>query len=282
MIDRVRPNGRRANSRARSRREGVHPSKEPASEPSGQRRASIVVIIPALNEETSLPSVLADLPPMVTVLVVDNGSTDRTAEVACQAGATVLHEPVRGYGSACLRGLKHVEQLVRSGHPAPRVIAFLDADYSDHPELLLCLVEPILSGKAELVLGSRASNQREAGAMPPQAVFGNWLACLLMRLLFRTTYTDLGPFRAIEYSALQTLGMRDRGFGWTVEMQIKAARHGLRIVELAVPYRRRIGQSKISGTLLGTIRAGYTILYLIGKHALLSRPCQFDALTGGR
>jgi hypothetical protein len=151
------------------------------------------------------------------------------------------------------------------------VIAFLDADYSDRPELLPSLVEPILRGDADLVLGSRMLGKREPDAMPPQAVFGNRLACMLMHILFRARYTDLGPFRAIEYQALLMLHMRDRGFGWTVEMQIKAARHGLRIIELPIPYRKRIGKSKISGTLLGTIRAGYTILYLIGKHALLSR-----------
>ncbi|MGD9721437.1 MAG: glycosyltransferase family 2 protein [Pirellulales bacterium] len=244
----------------------------PALAISTQTCSGVVVIIPALNEEESLPRVLADLPHAVDVIVVDNGSTDTTADVAGSGGATVLREPVRGYGSACLRGLQHVEQSIRAGDSAPRVIAFLDADYSDHPELLLSLVEPILSGDADLVLGSRMLGKREPGAMPPQAVFGNRLACFLMHILFRARYTDLGPFRAIDYSALRELNMRDRGFGWTVEMQIKAARQGLRIVELPVPYRRRIGKSKISGTLLGSFRAGYTILYLIGKHALLSRP----------
>jgi hypothetical protein len=253
-----------------------------AAATSWQAWSDVVVIIPALNEEESLPRVLADLPKSVDVVVVDNGSTDATADLARRGGATVLKEPIRGYGSACLCGLGHVELSVRSGRAAPRVIAFLDADYSDHPELLPDLVDPILSGQAEMVLGSRMMGKREAGAMPPQAVFGNRLACLLMRFLFRTTYTDLGPFRALDYAALQQLGMRDRGFGWTVEMQIKAARHGLRIVELPVPYRRRIGKSKISGTLLGTIRAGYTILYLIGKHAVLSGRWRRNSCTSTR
>ncbi len=224
---------------------------------------------------------LGDLPPVGDVLVIDNGSTDATAEVARRCGATVLSEPLRGYGAACLRGLAHLEQSVRQGQPAARVVVFLDADYSDHPELLPSLVEPIRSGRADLVLGSRLLGKREAGAMPLQAVFGNHLACFLMRLLFGSTYTDLGPFRAVDYRALRKLDMRDRGFGWTIEMQIKAIRHGMRIRELPVPYRRRIGRSKISGTLLGTVRAGYTILYLIAKHALLSRRWP-HWLPGGR
>lgn len=272
MIDRVRPYIPEALPHADVSRPSARPPQSPAVATSLQQHSSIVVVIPALNEEESLPRVLADLPRAVKVIVVDNGSTDNTADVARRGGATVLYEAVRGYGSACLSGLRHVEQSIRAGCSTPRVIAFLDADYSDHPELLPSLVEPILNGQADLVLGSRALGQRESGAMPPQAVFGNWLACFLMRLLFRAAYTDLGPFRAIEYSALKRLSMRDCGFGWTVEMQIKAVRQGLRIVEVPVPYRRRIGKSKISGTLLGSIRAGRTILFLIGKHALLSCP----------
>lgn len=268
MINRVRPDIRSAKSHAVLALPDR--SDAPFFGESCQQWSPIVVIIPALNEEESLPRVLADLPHRVAVVVVDNGSTDATAEVARRGGATVLQEPVRGYGSACLRGLLHVEQTVRAGSSAPRVIVFLDADYSDHPELLPSLVEPILGGRSDLVLGSRMLGKREPRAMPPQAAFGNRLACFLMWLLFGATYTDLGPFRAIDYSALKQLGMRDRGFGWTVEMQIKAARQRLRTLEIPVPYRRRIGKSKISGTVLGTIRAGYTILYLIAKHALLS------------
>ena len=220
-----------------------------------QPLARVVVIIPALNEARSLPLVLAALPRSVHVIVVDNGSSDETAEVARRCGATVVDESVRGYGSACLGGLSYLDGAISAGQlPEPHVIAFLDADFSDHPELLPTLVEPVLSGEADIVIGARTPNLRESGGMPPQAVFGNWLACRLMRVLFRTTYRDLGPFRAIEYSALQKLKMRDRGFGWTVEMQIKAARHKLRSLEIPVPYRCRIGKSKISGTVLGTIR----------------------------
>jgi glycosyltransferase involved in cell wall biosynthesis len=230
------------------------------------RLCDVFVIIPALNEERSLPFVLGDLPPVGKVIVVDNGSTDATARVAEDAKALVVSEPARGYGAACLRGLAQIEQLVVAGEPPPSIVVFLDGDYSDYPEFLPELVRPIIEGRADFVLGSRMLGQRESGAMPPQSVFGNWLACFLMRILFRAQYTDLGPFRAIRYESLKGLGMVDRNFGWTVEMQIKAARGGLRIEEVPVPYRRRIGQSKISGTILGSVKAGYKILYLIGKY----------------
>jgi len=231
----------------------------------------VTVVIPALNEEASLPLVLGDLPPVRRVIVVNNGSTDGTAAVAFAHGATVAHEPKRGYGAACLRGLAAVAELVDAGEPPPQVVVFLDADYSDHPELLPELTRPILDGQAEFVLGSRLLGKRERGAMPPQSVFGNRLACFLMRLLFRAHYTDLGPFRAIDYEALLRLGMADQNFGWTIEMQIKAARAGLRIEEVAVPYRCRVGQSKISGTFWGSTKAGVKILYTIAKYGLLRR-----------
>jgi len=231
----------------------------------------VAVVIPALNEEASLPLVLRDLPPVGHVMVVDNGSTDGTADVARAAGATVVLEPQRGYGAACLRGLAAIDEFVAAGSTPPQVVVFLDADYSDHPERLPELVEPISNGVVEFVLGSRLLGKREPGAMPPQSVFGNWLACTLMRLLFGIHYTDLGPFRAIDYERLKLLGMTDRNFGWTVEMQIKAARQGLRILEVPVPYRCRIGQSKISGTVWGSVRAGWKILYVIGKYGLLRR-----------
>jgi glycosyltransferase involved in cell wall biosynthesis len=230
--------------------------------------SQVTVIIPALNEEASLPLVLRDLPPVGRVIVVDNGSTDATAHVATQAGAEVVAEPCRGYGSACLRGLAAIDETVRAGRAPPDIVVFLDGDYSDHPDLLPTLVEPIQSGRADFVLGSRLLGQREHGAMPAQSLFGNRLACFLMRMFFKARYTDLGPFRAIKYQALQRLGMVDRNFGWTVEMQIKAARGALKIQEVPVPYRCRIGKSKISGTLSGSIKAGYKILYLIAKYGL--------------
>ena len=228
-----------------------------------------VVIIPALNEEKSLPLVLQDLPAVGRVIVVDNRSTDDTARVARESGALVVHEPQRGYGAACLRGMAAIEELSDKEFPRPHIVAFVDADYSDHPDLLPQLVGPIGHGKAKFVLGSRLLGKREPGAMPPQSVYGNRLACFLMRALFATEYTDLGPFRAIDYDELCRLGMCDRNFGWTIEMQIKAARAGVRYLEIPVPYRRRVGQSKISGTLSGTIKAGSKILYTIGKYGWL-------------
>lgn len=222
----------------------------------------ISVVIPALNEEASLPLVLGDIPRDLVqqVIVVDNGSADRTAEVAAAHGATVVKEPARGYGSACLRGLA---ELAKS---PPDIVVFLDADYSDHPDEMRQILAPILNGQADFVLGSRLAGNRERWAMPPQSVWGNRLACFLMRILFAARYTDLGPFRAIRWDALEKLGMCDRNFGWTVEMQIKAARAGLRTMEVPVSYRRRVGASKISGTVRGTILAGSKILYLIGKY----------------
>ena len=228
--------------------------------------SDVTVIIPALNEEDSLPLVLADLPDVGHVIVVDNGSSDETAGLAWRCGARVVSEPRRGYGAACLRGLSAIRTSIALGLPSPAVVVFLDADYSDHPDLLPLLVEPIRTGKADFVLGSRLLGAREPGAMPPQSIYGNRLACWLMRVLFGARYTDLGPFRAIDYDALCRLGMVDRDFGWTVEMQIKAIRAGLRTLEVPVPYRCRIGASKISGTLSGTIKAGSKILYLIAKY----------------
>lgn len=220
----------------------------------------IAVVIPALNEEKSLPLVLAALPKVDDVVVVDNGSTDRTAEVARAGGARVVSEPRRGYGSACLAGIAALRD--------PEIVVFVDADFSDHPDELPGLVAPIVEGRADMVIGSRALGNREKGALLPQARFGNMLACFLMRVLYGHRYTDLGPFRAIRFESLKKIGMRDRNFGWTVEMQIRALRHGLRVAEVPVSYRKRVGVSKITGTVSGTVRAGYKILYTIFRHSL--------------
>ena len=228
--------------------------------------SSVFVIIPALNEESSLPLVLGDLPEVGQVFVVDNGSVDDTARVAIAAGATVVTEPNRGYGAACLAGLEHICHSIQAGNSASRIVLFLDADYSDHPNLLPQLVEPILNGSSDFVLGSRLLGEREPGAMSSQSIYGNRFACFLMHLRFGVRYTDLGPFRAISYERLCALNMVDRNFGWTVEMQTKATRAALRTQEIPVPYRCRIGTSKISGTTTGTIKAGSKILYLIGLY----------------
>ncbi len=226
----------------------------------------IVVVIPALNEEQSLPFVLRDLPPVHLVIVVDNGSTDATASVARRFAAHVVHEPQRGYGAACLAGLAFVRRQVAAAELDDPIVVFLDADYSDHPDLLTELTEPIARGDADLTLGSRLRGNRQRGAMPAQSVWGNRLACCLMSLLWQTNYTDLGPFRAIAWGKLEQLGMRDSGYGWTIEMQIKAARAKLRVKEVAVPYRCRIGRSKISGTLGGSVRAGAKILWTVARY----------------
>lgn len=220
----------------------------------------VAVVIPAFNEEEALPRVLHDIPAkhVEHVIVVDNASRDRTAEVAEAHGARVVREPQPGYGSACLRGIASLP-------PDVEVVVFLDADHSDHPEELPLLLEPIALGRADLVIGSRVRGRRERGALLPQARFGNWLATRLIRFFWGFRYTDLGPFRAIRRGALETIDMRDRDFGWTVEMQVRALQERLRIEEVPVSYRRRIGRSKITGTVRGTIRAGTKILWTIGR-----------------
>ncbi|QDU52311.1 glycosyltransferase family 2 protein [Gimesia panareensis] len=228
--------------------------------------SKISVIIPVHNEESSLPFVLADLPPVGRVLVVDNGSSDSSADIAVLHGALVTQEPRRGYGSACLKGIQFLSALAHTKNESPEVVVFIDGDYSDYPEELICLVKPIFEGRADFVLGSRLLGNMEKGAMPVQCRWGNRLACFLMWLFWGARYSDLGPFRAISWNALQKLNMEDQNFGWTVEMQVKAAIHKLRIQELPVRYRRRIGVSKISGTISGTIKAGYKILYTIAKY----------------
>ena len=224
----------------------------------------IVVVIPARDEERAIGSVLAEIPPWVDrIVVADNGSRDRTAEVAKAAGAIVVAEREPGYGAACLAGLREIGDA--------DIVVFLDGDYSDYPQEMGSLVDPILGGRADMVIGSRVLGEREAGALTPQQRFGNWLATRLIRLIWGVRYTDLGPFRAIAAPALSRLAMRDRTYGWTVEMQIKAALAGMRSVEVPVRYRRRIGISKISGTVKGTIKAGCKILGLIGRFALMPR-----------
>lgn len=236
------------------------------------RLADVIVVIPARNEEASLPLVLADLPAVGCVIVANNGSSDNTAQVAAADGALVVDEPQPGYGAACLAALAALESGIQDGSLAePEVVAFVDADYSDHCHLLPTLAESIFAGRADFVLGSRLLGQRDPGAMPPQSVWGNRFACFLMQLVWGFKYTDLGPFRLIRYDALKQLRMSDRNFGWTIEMQIKAVEAGLSILEIPVPYRRRVGVSKISGTLTGTIKAGSKILYTIARYALRLR-----------
>jgi len=223
----------------------------------------IDVIIPAYNEVESIPLVIGDIPSHVReIIVVNNNSRDGTPEAATKAGATVILESNQGYGSACLKGMSHV--AMKEIHPD--IIVFLDADYSDHPEELDKLIEPIIQGNADMVIGSRALGQKEAGSMMPAQIFGNWLATRMMRWFYSVRYTDLGPFRAIRYESLVSLGMVDKNYGWTVEMQIKAAKNKLTFTEIPVSYRKRIGESKVSGTIKGTIMAGYKIITTIFKY----------------
>jgi len=225
-------------------------------------RPHIALIIPALNEEKSIGHVLADVPRELIdeVIVVDNGSTDRTTHVARQGAARVVSQPEHGYGAACLSGIAALPETCG-------IVVFLDADYSDYPADIENLIKPLLDGHADLVIGTRTQDSAARSALAPQQRWGNWLATTLIRWRFGFRYTDLGPFRAIRREALTKLEMTDRNFGWTVEMQIKAIQHGLRIVEVPVRYRIRIGRSKISGTVKGTVLAGTKILYTIFKYA---------------
>jgi len=223
----------------------------------------IGVIIPAFNEEASIAKVIGDIPEFVEEIVVgNNASTDETAREAINAGATVLLEERRGYGYACLKGIHYFNSL----QVKPDIIVFLDGDYSDYPEQMLEIIKPILTGNADMVIGSRALGNREVKSMTAPQVFGNWLATSLIRLFYKVQFTDLGPFRAIKLDKLNDLNMEDTTYGWTVEMQVKAAKKGYKSVEVPVDYKARIGKSKVSGTVKGTIMAGYKILWTIFKY----------------
>lgn len=226
---------------------------------------NIKVIIPAYNEADSIAKVISDIPKLVSeIIVISNNSTDDTVKVAKNAGAIVLTEAKKGYGYACLKGMKYVEdQIIK-----PDIIVFLDGDYSDYPEELTKIIEPIQNNNKDFVIGARVKRLREEGSMTPQQIFGNWLATFLMRLFFGANFTDLGPFRAIKYKQLLDLNMEDKTYGWTVEMQLKAIKQKLTYVEVPVKYRNRIGVSKVSGTVKGSIMAGVKILSWIFKYSL--------------
>lgn len=222
----------------------------------------ISVIIPAYNEEQSIGKVIADIPRTVVehVIVVNNNSNDSTVEVAKKAGAIVLDEPRRGYGWACLKGIEHSKTL------NTEIVVFLDGDYSDYPQEIPHVLAPILEKGMDMVIGSRVLGKREKGSLTPQQVFGNWLATKLIRLFYRAKFTDLGPFRAIKSESLEKLKMADKTYGWTIEMQIKAAKHKMNFCEVPVNYKKRIGVSKVSGTVKGTVLAGIKIIFAVFKY----------------
>ena len=221
------------------------------------------IIIPAFNEEKSIGKVVQAIPMDLVreVVVCNNASTDSTKDVASNNGATVVDVPQKGYGMACLAGIDYID----SKSTPPDVVVFLDGDYSDHPEELPLLLNPIADEDMDMVIGSRALGDMERGAMMPQQIFGNWLATTLMKIIYNYEFSDLGPFRSIKYDVLKRLDMQDQDFGWTVEMQVKAAKYKLKCKEVAVSYRKRIGVSKVSGTVKGTLLAGHKILWTIFK-----------------
>ncbi len=226
----------------------------------------INVIIPVFNESGSIGHVLNDIPADLVeeVVVVNNGSTDDTAEIARAKGATVLLEERKGYGSACLKGMAYIQD--KPADRQPDIVVFIDGDYSDYPEQMRELIRPIVEEGYDMVIGSRARGKRIRGSMAPQQIFGNWLATNMIRVLFGARFSDLGPFRAITWRSLQDLKMRDTNYGWTVEMQVKAAKQKLRFTEIPVDYRPRIGVSKVTGTVKGTVMAGYKIITTILKY----------------
>lgn len=227
-----------------------------------KNRPKIMVVIPAFNEEQSISKVINDIPKnwVNEVVVVSNNSTDQTIDVARKAGATVLEENRKGYGWACLKGIDYVKSK------NAEIIVFLDGDYSDYPEQLPEIVKPILEQDIDMVIGSRALGNKEKGSMTFPQRFGNWLATRLMRIFYRVRFTDLGPFRAIKTSALEKLEMADKTYGWTIEMQIKAAKYNLSFTEVPVDYKNRIGTSKVSGTVKGAVSAGIKIIFAIFKY----------------
>ncbi|MGK0412301.1 MAG: glycosyltransferase involved in cell wall biosynthesis [Polaribacter sp.] len=224
----------------------------------------IKVIIPAYNEQDSIENVIKDIPEIVDeIIVINNNSTDATEMNAKNAGATVLSENKKGYGYACIKGMDYISKQKTK----PSVIVFLDGDYSDYPEQLTEIIAPILQDNINFVVGARVKELRENGSMTPQQVFGNWLATKLMKLLFNAKFSDLGPFRAIKYDQLLALNMQDKTYGWTVEMQLKVLKQKISYVEIPVKYRNRIGVSKVSGTVKGSIFAGIKILGWIFKYS---------------
>ena len=227
------------------------------------KKPAVYVIIPAFNESQSIGKVIADIPDLVNeTIVVNNASTDNTEIIAKEHGATVLRENRKGYGYSCLKGIDYLQTKANAND----IIVFLDGDYSDFPDQISMIITPILESNFDMVIGSRALGVREPGSMLFQQIAGNWLATALIKLFYNAHFTDLGPFRAIQWKALQQIDMKDKTFGWTVEMQVKAAKHKLKFTEVAVNYRQRIGVSKISGTIYGTIMAGYKIVLTIFKN----------------
>jgi len=227
---------------------------------------TVAVIIPAFNEANSIGLVIQAIPCATVhhIVVCNNGSTDGTSKVARENGAIVVDEPQRGYGNACLAGIAYLKSLKNP----PEIIVFLDGDFSDYPEELPRLTRPIIAGETDLVIGSRVKGKKEKGALLPHQAFGNWLAVNLIKIMFGYTYSDLGPFRAIRSQSLDLLDMRDTTYGWTVEMQVKAAKYGLSVLEIPVKYRKRIGKSKVSGTIKGSFLAAYKIIFTIFKEKL--------------